>query len=153
MAESVRAVAAILIKGLPMLVNSSSNASRHKKSERNFSKEFLGGLVGFCLCFLPIAWFALDDKYSSHTSVIATVDEWKLFHGGGHGGGVGNYSIKVTLPDGSKGSATAHPLGPEPPRTGQKIHLVKIVSALGFTSYRWERPYWTWDEATIKANK
>ena len=136
-----------------MLVNSSSNASSNKKSERNLSKEFLGGLVGFCLCFLPIAWFAFNDKYSSYTSVIATVDEWQLFPGGGHGGGVGNYSIKVTLPDGSKVSATAHPVGPEPPTTGQKIHLLKIVSALGFTSYRWERPYWTWDECTIKANK
>jgi hypothetical protein len=76
-----------------------------------------------------------------------------IVQGGGHGGGVGEYYIKITLADGSKDSASAIPLGPEPPKSGQKIQLVKTISGLGFTRYVWERPYWTWDDGTMKANK
>jgi hypothetical protein len=113
------------------------------------------GLVvtGLSFPFLHWGYLVHTEKYGERSSVIATVDTWKKYQGSGHGGGVGYYSIKATLPDGSKVSATAIPLGPEPPRTGQKIHLVKIVSMLGFASYRWDRPYWRWDRETIEANK
>jgi hypothetical protein len=105
------------------------------------------------LPFLHWGYLVHTEKYGERSSVIATVDEWSKSYGGGHGGGVGGYSIKVTLPDGTKASASAIPLGPDPPKSGEKIQLVKIVSVLGFTSYRWERPYWTWDDGTLRANK
>jgi hypothetical protein len=135
----------ILIEGLPMQVNSSSCASAQKESDRNRWKEFvLSGLVIILVLVVWNAWKDYDDKHSIRSSVTATVEERRLFSGGGHGGGIGAYNIKVTLQDGSKVSVSAPPTNPEPPEAGQKINVIKIISAIGFTSYCWDRPF-TWN--------
>jgi hypothetical protein len=69
-------------------------------------------------------------------SVLATVDHWSRAQT--HEGS-GRFIITATLPDGQKITATASRNG-RAPQIGEQIQLVKIVSVLGWTSYRWEPP-------------
>lgn len=90
------------------------------------------------------AFSAYDDQHSTKAAVVGTVDHWSQSQSKGD---YHWYDIDVTLPDGSKVSARANPIGPAPPAAGEQIELVKIVSSLGFTRYRWERPILTWEDA------
>ena len=123
---------------------SSSTDSKTKESDRSPWKDFVISVV-VCTIFIALinAWSEYNDKYSTKSSVVAMVDDLYEDFGGGHGGTHWHLYIKATLPDGSKISATANPIGPTPPRTGQRIKLVKLVSVLGWTSYRWEPPLLT----------
>lgn len=113
---------------------------RPKNSNRNTWKGGVVFVLIYTSIFASIAyWNYYSEKHSTRSLVIATVDEWRLLSGGGNGGGIGNYLIKITLPDGSKDSARALPIDPKPPAPGQRIQLVKIISGFGFTSYVWER--------------
>lgn len=125
-----------------------SNDPTPKQSSRAGWKSFLINAAVIALIFgLYRAYSIYDDRHSIRSTVVATVDSWSQSRGGGHGGQDFHFYIKVTLPDGSKVVAKASPLGPEPPKNGERIELVKIESVLGFTRYLWERPLMTFDGA------
>jgi uncharacterized small protein (DUF1192 family) len=119
--------------------------SKSRKDTLNTRKRGAIVLLFYGALFSSIVyWNYYSEKHSTRSVVIAKVDDWRLYSGGG---GIGSYSIKITLPDGSKGSASAHPAGLEPPKPGQEIRLVKIISGFGFTSYVWERPVLSFSDA------
>lgn len=130
-----------------------ARATRHPPSKSIRAKLNNGKGVAIVLLFYgaifsSIAyWNYYGEKHSTQSVVIATVDDWRLNSGGGQGGGPSQYLIEITLPDGSKGSASAHPMGFKPPKPGQEIRLVKIISGFGFTSYVWERPVLSFSDA------
>jgi hypothetical protein len=130
-----------------------AGATRHPPSNPRRAKPNNGKGVAIVLLFYGVLfssivyWNYYSEKHSTQSVVIATVDDWRLYSGGGQGGGPGRYSIDITLPDGSKGSASAHPMGLKPPKPGQEIRLVKIISGFGFTSYVWERPVLSFSDA------
>jgi hypothetical protein len=118
----------------------SSNDPKIKQSNRfDWNSYLLNASIAVIGIFLYHAYTTYDHRNSTRSSVIATVDRWSQSQSKGDF----NYYIDVTLTNGSKVVAKASPLGPPPPKTGEQIELVKIISTLGFTSYRWERSLMT----------
>ena len=124
----------------PSLYNSKMQRLRRPLWQRFL----LNAAMVMCFSVVFFGWRPYDKQHSEQSSVIATVDHWRQNLSKGNYLG---YSIDVTLPDGSKVVADAAPIGPAPPQNGERIELIKTVSTLGFTSYSWERPILTWEDA------